>query len=62
MKRDMERRLSAIEGRGRQKMVIISAHKDEIGRLGHDHAGANDLLVVIRKPTPCAPTIRVVAI
>ena len=62
MKRDMERRLSAIEGRGRQRMVIVAAYQDEVGCLGEDNAQPNDLLVVIRKPTPCAPTIRVIAI
>ena len=61
MKRDMERRLSAMEGCGRERMVIVSAYEMDNPDVAALDIGANDLLVRINKPTPCEQIIRVLA-
>ena len=59
MKRDMERRLSAMECAGRARMIVVIAH--EGADVPISKVGANDLLVRINKPMSCEPIIRVLA-
>jgi len=61
MKRELERRLSAMEASGGKRMIIASAYGPEVERVAGNHAGPNDLVVLISKPSPCEPIIRVLA-